>query len=81
MFKGKIQSNTTINHDESCLNRIAMKSKRRGIVFIKLLNCLIASRIEKTREEHLFLKEIPPEKHGPFNLKKFRWTSTIVRAR
>ena len=50
MFKGRIQSNPTINQDESCSNRIAIESRRKGIVMnsrSSSKNRLIASRFDQ----------------------------------
>ena len=51
MFKGRIRSNQAMNHDESCLNLIAIESRMQGNhdeLKICLQNFLIASRLIKS---------------------------------
>ena len=70
-FKGRFWSILAMNHDESCLNLIAIKSRTQGNcdeLKICLQNCLIALRLIKSylKEENTsFFKESFREKCGP----------------
>ena len=69
-FKGRIRSNPMINHDESCLNRIVIESRHRGIV----MNSRSFSNIG-------FYKRNLRQNQRPFDLMKPGWTATIARVR
>ena len=84
-LKGRIQSNPKINHDESYLNWITIKSRTHGNrdelkIFLK--NCLIASRFNQElnleRKNIGIYKKKPTENSGPFDLKQIGWTATIA---
>ena len=55
MFKGRIRSHLTINHNESCLHRIVIESRMQGNcdeLKILLKNHLIASRLNQELRTH-----------------------------